>query len=124
MFIYEWLQKWLGERWQMHGQGLNIYLHCIYTHKMDYAKGVVLLLRMRFKVDCCWICTSDKDSCGHVKCVLTGWTWEYVVLSYVATIRKHDPCSNCCSGTKIATQHYCDKKQIAHSYWLLTETAR
>ena len=29
------------------GRGLKIYLHCIHAHKTDFAKGVVLLLRIR-----------------------------------------------------------------------------
>ena len=31
-----------------------------------FCKGVVLSLRMKFQVDCFWICRSDKDSCGRV----------------------------------------------------------
>ena len=29
-----------------------------------FAKGVALLLRIRFEVDCCWICGSKKNTCG------------------------------------------------------------
>ena len=49
----------------MQGRQLKISLYCIHAHKTDFAKGFVLLLRVRFQVDCCWI-RSEKDKCGHL----------------------------------------------------------
>ena len=81
MFIYKWLQQRIDERQCVLGRGLKISLQCIYAHKKDFANGDVLLLRMRFQVDCCWICKSQKDSCGRVECVLAGWVWKCDVLT-------------------------------------------
>ena len=63
----------------MRERGLKICLQCVDVPKTDFAKGVGILMRMWFQVDCYWICKSEKNSFGRVECVLAGWLWEYVV---------------------------------------------
>ena len=72
MFLNKCLQKQIGERQRIYGRGSKICIWSIHVHKMNFEKGVVPFLKIRIKIECCWICWSEKNSCERVQCVLAG----------------------------------------------------
>ena len=56
----------------------SVSMPLVYSYMQDrFARGVVLLMSMKFMIDCYLICRTKKDSCGCVEHVFAGQIGEY-----------------------------------------------